>query len=582
MTFPIPDTALARHIAVVGETGAGKTHDTKSVVEHVVAQGYRVCILDTIKSDWWGITSSASGKSAGLPFKILGGPRGHVPLHSGAGKAIGQLVGDGKLPLSIIDMADFEPGGPQKFFEQFAQALWKHVRGVVYLVIEEAHELAPKERAGFGAENMAIHWAKKLATGSRTKGIRLIVASQRTQAVHNALLGSCGTLMAHSLSLPADQKPILEWLNANVRDKALRGTIADDLAFLPTGTAWVCCAKDNFFKKVHFPKIATFDNTATPDNDTDTFEVKTAPVDPEELRSIIGAAVKDAEANDPVALKKEIARLKAEVAKATSGNRQAAPDLSASNQAGEAAAHADGFSKGWENGHRQGFADGMVQAHTIHELNAVTIAKEMKKTGEAMRFGTYVPRPAPGAPKRAKNIPENITAPPVNRTTQINRATNANVDGLTQPQRKVLNAVGFWRAIGHEAPTREQVAAVAGYSPSSGGFNNLIGGLKTAGHLDIPQPGRVSLADGAYFEDMTADQARTKMRAVLSNPQLKLVDAALGLDQISRDDLGAATEYSPSSGGFNNLIGSLSTLGIFMKPAPGYVAVSDWAREVLG
>jgi hypothetical protein len=74
----------------------------------------------------------------------------------------------------------------------------RHARGVVYLVIEEAHELAPKERAGFGAENMAIHWAKKLATAGRSKGIRLIVATQRVQALHNAVLGSCETLIAPS------------------------------------------------------------------------------------------------------------------------------------------------------------------------------------------------------------------------------------------------------------------------------------------------------------------------------------------------------------------------------------------------
>jgi DNA helicase HerA-like ATPase len=60
-------------------------------------------------------------------------------------------------------------------------------------VIEEAHEFAPKERAGIGAENMAIHWAKKLATAGRSKGIRLIVATQRVQALHNAVLGSCET-----------------------------------------------------------------------------------------------------------------------------------------------------------------------------------------------------------------------------------------------------------------------------------------------------------------------------------------------------------------------------------------------------
>lgn len=316
MKFPIPDTVLARHIACVGETGSGKTYDTKSIVEHLVAEGHRICILDTIKSDWWGMISSASGKKAGLPFRIIGGPRGHVPLHAGAGKALGELVARGKLPLSIIDMADFGPGDPQRFFEAFAQAVWKNIKGVLYLVIEEAHEIAPKERAGFGKENMSVYWAKRLATGSRTKGIRLIVATQRVQALHNAVLGSCGTLAAHSLSFPADQKPVVDWLNNNIKDKDVRARISDEMASLPAGTAWVACPKDGFIERVHFPPIKTFDNTATPDKDAEDFDVATAPVDPEELHSIIGDAVKEAEENDPVRLKRELGIALAELAKA--------------------------------------------------------------------------------------------------------------------------------------------------------------------------------------------------------------------------------------------------------------------------
>jgi DNA helicase HerA-like ATPase len=162
----IPTEVLRHHTAILGKTGSGKTSTEKLAVEQVVDEGYRVCILDTLKSDWWGITSSASGKSEGLPFKILGGPRGHVPLHSSAGKVIGQLVGSGKLPLSIVDVADFEPGGVQRFFVDFAQALWKNAKGVVYLVIEEAHEIAPKERAGFGAEN----WRSLAVSGGDVQG----------------------------------------------------------------------------------------------------------------------------------------------------------------------------------------------------------------------------------------------------------------------------------------------------------------------------------------------------------------------------------------------------------------------------
>lgn len=314
MAWQFPDKVLASHTAVLGMTGAGKTSTTKLLVEQVVAAGRRVVVLDAIKSDWWGITSSASGKRAGLPFKILGGPHGHLPLPSSAGKAVGHLVATGKLPLSIVDMADFEPGGLQRFFVDFAQALWRDVKGVIYVVIEEAHEFAPKERAGFGHENMAIHWAKKLATGSRTKGIRLIVATQSVQQLHNRVLGGCATLVAHRISFDADQEPVLRWLKTT--DKEMAAKVGPDLAVLPDGTGWVCNGVAKIFERVAFPKFKTYDNTATPDDDSPTAQVTTAPVDQTELRAIIGDAVKEAEAEDPKKLRAEIARLTKELAAA--------------------------------------------------------------------------------------------------------------------------------------------------------------------------------------------------------------------------------------------------------------------------
>src|SRR5687767_2351690 len=175
----IPDTALAQHTAIVGKTGSGKTSTAKLAVEQVVDEGSRVCVLDPIKSDWWGVISSPDGKRPGLPFHVLGGPRAHVPLHSGAGAAIAELVARGDLPLSVLDMADFEPGGQLRFFQDFAPTLLKRMRGVLYLVLEESHLFAPKERSGMSHEQLSIHWAKALATAGRSKGIRLIVCTQR-------------------------------------------------------------------------------------------------------------------------------------------------------------------------------------------------------------------------------------------------------------------------------------------------------------------------------------------------------------------------------------------------------------------
>jgi hypothetical protein len=547
----IPAEALKNHIALLGKTGAGKSSTGRLLIEKMVAEDFRVCILDTIKSDWWGIVSNASGKQAGLPFKILGGPRGHVPLHSSAGKVIGNLVGSGKLPLSVIDMADFEAGGIQRFFVDFAPALMRSMRGVLYLVIEEAHELAPKERAGFGAENMALHWAKKIATAGRSKGIRLIVATQRIQALHNAVLGSCETIIAHRLSAPADQEPVVKWLKANT-DKETEAKVSGSLSSLPTGTGWVCSGEAKAFELTKFPKFKTYDNMATPIGDSEEITVKTAPVDQDELRSIIGDAVAEAEANDPAKLKAQIRELQKSAAAPASDNRAIVR------------AQADGIKEGYN------LAMGEIERLYFPGEMRV-LADKIAKLVTGLKF----------KPERSQ-LPKVAAPVPALRQRPLHKpvAPASPAGDLPRAQQRVVDALGFWLSVGAPAASRAQVAAVSGYSVKSSGFDKTLSQLSTAGVVSRPTSGALTLVDQSKAILMDAGEARARLLSVLGPAQRRVL-GAFNAAAATREEIAERSNYSNTSSGFDKTLSQLSSIGVVTRPAPGMLDLADWVREIL-
>lgn len=96
-----PEQALEQHSVFLGKTGSGKSYAMRGLVERLLADGKRVCIVDP-KGDWWGLRSSADGKKAGYPIVTFGGEHGDVPFNAHVGSQIAELVGTGNRPC-ILD-----------------------------------------------------------------------------------------------------------------------------------------------------------------------------------------------------------------------------------------------------------------------------------------------------------------------------------------------------------------------------------------------------------------------------------------------------------------------------------------------
>jgi DNA helicase HerA-like ATPase len=141
---PVPDQALAHHIAVLGKTGSGKSNAVKVLVEEGLDAGERTCVIDPTGA-WWGLRLKADGKPSKYPVVIFGGLHADVQIGRRHGQAVAEVVATSSTP-AVIDTRLMTVGERTAFFTAFAQTLLRRNRGPLRLVVDEAHLFAPQSR----------------------------------------------------------------------------------------------------------------------------------------------------------------------------------------------------------------------------------------------------------------------------------------------------------------------------------------------------------------------------------------------------------------------------------------------------
>jgi hypothetical protein len=133
--------------------------------------------------------------------------------------------------------------------------------------------------------------------------------------------------------------------------------------------------------------------------------------------------------------------------------------------------------------------------------------------------------------------------------------------------------------MGHDNPTRPQVAAIAGWRVTAGHLKNVIGSLNSSG-LTVSKDGRVALTDAGAAAAPAPDMGITLhdgLRGVLTNPQKQIFEALLSAGgPVSRSDIATSVGWDPNAGHLKNVIGSMRTLEIIDYPSSGIVALQDW------
>ncbi|MBR1005160.1 hypothetical protein, partial [Bradyrhizobium liaoningense] len=337
------------------------------------------------------------------------------------------------------------------------------------------------------------------------------------------------------------------------------------------GSGWICSGEAQVAELRQFPKISTYDNSATPTGDMADQQVKTAAVDRERLRAIIGDAVKQVESDDPARLRAEIARLTAELAKPTrSTAAQTEPDATA-------IAAAD------RRGYERGFWEAASQAKVAYETLKEQIRGTVRRFADSLEQNIASEKleltqsGSPVAPPSASPSPKPAAVPTGRAPTPA-----ASGDGsLPGPQQRILNSLATWLKLGQGRPSNAQVAWLAGYSPSSSSYANPRSALRTSGLIEYPSPDLLSITAAGRAKASAFTLTSSLLDFVLSNlpgPEARILGSiAKHYPKAVPNEIAAAgANYSATSSSYANPRSALRSKDLIDYPEKDHVRAAEW------
>lgn len=563
MTHPIPAAALTQHIAILGKTGSGKSYTAQGIAEELLGAGERVCIIDPT-GRWWGLRSSASGKGTGFPVVVFGGSHADVPLAETHGETLAEIIGTSNTP-AILDTRQMTVGGRTRFFADFAEALLRKNKGPLTLIIDEAHLFAPQGRVNDPQSGKMLHAANNLVSLGRGIGLRIILITQRPAKLHKDSLTQAETLVALRLIAPQDRRAVEDWIGEWADPKEAKELLGS-LPSLPTGTGWIWAPELGVLKKATFPKIKTYDSGKAP-ADGDGAGPVLAAIDVPAIQARLGKVAEDAKANDPKALKAEIADLRRQLVKADKANIQGAKADPAEIEKARRA--------GLEEGIALGFAEAVASLRNIK-------AKIDKAQAELTSLVMRAPPPVKPTPAR---VAQRIERP--NPSRQVGGSnpparSNPPAEGITSALQRVLDAIAWWRKIGQHPVERSRAAVVAGYSPKASTFGVYIADLVKRG-LVYSEPGRVGLTDEGLRiaktpEASTREELRDMARSLLKPQEQRVFDVIYDAfpAPMLRASVAEAVGLSPTASTAGVYIATVAGYGLIEPDGRGQVKAAGW------
>lgn len=526
---PLPLDFITESSAILAKKGAGKTNAAIVLAEEVYQAGAPVVTIDP-KGDHWGIRAGADGqRDGGLPFVVLGGLHGDVPLEPTAGAYIAELLRERHLS-AVLDVSEFTVGERARFLTAFADRLYRYdSHEPMLLVLEEAHEYIP-QRVGADEAKMVGAFERLVKLG-RHKGLGVVMVTQRSASLNKNVLTQADNLFVLRTTAPQDRAVVKAWLDSNA-DPA----IASELGSLATGECVLVQPERGEPLRFQLRMRHTYDAGRTPKvGESPRPPATLADVDLEEVAAAMAETIERAKADDPKALRARITALERDLAAARAEQPVPEPvrvEVPVFDMDGLHALARD------------------VEAATDRMTDAVRDA--------LARAGGDDPRPViPRAPEPKREV---IVFGQEGRRTTAKRVT-ANDDPMSKAERAVLTALVQFGPL-----SLPRLSLLSGYKIKSSSLSNALGALRSAGRVNRGQPieatdqgvadlGPVdALPTGEEFIAYWMGRLGRAERAILEY----LIEAWPGAR--SNEQISEATGYSVTSSSLSNALGALRSL----------------------
>jgi uncharacterized protein len=544
--FSIPVTEYAiQGNAVLGIREAGKTYTAMKVAEELLENNIPIIVYDP--SGVWKNLKIGIEKHKGYPVVVAGGPLSDIVLTPKNAVDIVRAAMKENISL-VIDLSTPELANKSTWIKIVQETvdllMYENLNyGLRHVFLEEAAEFIPQRVQPQQAKVYAS--CERLARIGRNFRLGYTIINQRAEEVNKAILEICAFSLLHKQVGKNSLNSIKKWLE--LRQLQDTDSIIKSLPSLNKGECWALGESDKP-QRVKVTARKTYHPNPRLDAGVQVHKVTT---------DVTGFVDKlNKQLNKPVPVTATHVQGK------STPRPAGAPDNTAAL--------------------KQEIADLKQQ---IKELNT-TCSGILKQYNNALALlgkikadaGAFIDKPvlnsqwSVGVQKNGQSVTKiNITLPKKTATA----SQLADSSRLGKCSREVIRFLAQY-------PNREfskaQVAIATGYSSGSGGFNNALSELNTAGFIIRNGNLKVnadSMADiiaavgeieRREYNIETYKENLGKCEREIYEVLLEHPDTAYTKEQLAGM---TATTYSPGSGGFNNSLSRLNTLELIRRDRSG-------------